>query len=63
MCFGAFTMDECIQAMNTKLKLTEREAAGVFIDKGSTDNAIKHGELCLVGKLFANRFFGGGCCD
>lgn len=52
-------MEECIQELNSKLKLTEKEAHGLVITQGATETAIKNGSLCLVGKLFANRFFGG----
>lgn len=52
-------MEECIRDMCSKLKLTEKEASGVVITKGATETAIKNGDLCLVVKLFANRFFSG----
>lgn len=52
-------MEECIRDLNIKLKLTDKEASGVVISKRATSSAIKNGNLCLVGNLFASRFFGG----
>lgn len=52
-------MEECIAELNQKLRLTEKESTDLIISKGATEAAVKNGDLCLVGKLFANRFFGG----
>lgn len=53
-------MDDCIATIERKLRLTDKEAHGVVISKEDTSVAIHDGNLCLVGKIFANRFFG---CD
>lgn len=52
-------MDDCIAEMERKLKLTEKESFGVFISKDDTIGAVKDENLCHVGKILANRFFGG----
>lgn len=52
-------MEECIRDLNTKLHLTDKEAVGLVITHNATEKAMRDGSLCLVGKLFANRFVGG----
>lgn len=52
-------MEESIQDLHNKVKLTDKEASGVLISKGATDKEIKNGSFSLVGKIFASRYFGG----
>lgn len=56
--FYFILMEECIREMNKKLVLTEREVSGVVITNKDTVSAVKNGDLCLMAKLFARRFFG-----
>lgn len=52
-------MEDCIRDLQLKLKVTEKESEGIVISSKSTETAVRNGNLCLVGKLFAKRFVGG----
>lgn len=52
-------MDDCIEAINRHLRLTEKEDTGVVIGSDDTSPAVKNGSLCLVGKILSNKLFKG----
>lgn len=50
-------MEECANELAKKLVLTEKESVGVCVSRDNTRGTFGNGQLCLVGKILAERLF------